>query len=149
MAQYWYKVTKNQWKMAHCKWNMANAYSSTKSMKNGTLIIIDQKKFIGILHLHKKVNEKWQPWKRRSPQWSTQKQSFMIVPSVVVITFSHHMTAPTEGRGGRGGVLHYIFQERGVPKTKPPFQFPKFEVMTHTGCSFNWCPPKSSKCQIT
>ena len=30
----------------------------------------------------------------------------------------------------RGGVtLH--FQERGVPKTKPPFQFPKFEVMTH------------------
>ena len=32
----------------------------------------------------------------------------------------------------RGGWwLHYIFQERGVPKTKPPFQFPKFEVMTH------------------
>ena len=31
---------------------------------------------------------------------------------------------------GEGGGLHYIFQERGVPKTKPPFPFPKFEVMT-------------------
>ena len=40
--------------MAHFKWNMANAYFSTKSMKNGTLIIIDQKNFIGILRLHKK-----------------------------------------------------------------------------------------------
>ena len=34
---------------------------------------------------------------------------------------------PCRGEGG----LHYIFQERGVPKTKPPFPFPKFEVMTH------------------
>ena len=34
-------------------------------MKNGTLIIIDQKNFIGILHLHKKVNEKWQPQKKK------------------------------------------------------------------------------------
>ena len=124
-------MTKNQWKMAHFKWNMANAYFSTKSMKNGTLIIIGQKNFIVILHLHKNVNEKWQPWKRRSPQWSTQKQSFMIVPSVVVITFFRHMIALLYCRGEGGEGLHYIFQERGVPKTKPPFPFPKFEVMTH------------------
>jgi len=44
---------------------MANAYFGLKSMKNDILILIDQKKFIGILHKCQKINERWQALKDR------------------------------------------------------------------------------------
>ena len=42
---------------------MANAYFGPKSMKNGILILIDQKNLIGILHKCQKINERWQALK--------------------------------------------------------------------------------------
>ena len=60
---------------------MANAYFGPKSMKNGILILIDQKNFIGLLHKCQKINERWQALKDRA-LGSTENcsQMFLSLP---------------------------------------------------------------------
>ena len=90
---------------------MANAYFGTKSMKNGILILIDEKNFIGILHEHQKVNEKWQSQKRRSPLMIHAKTKFPDrALSCGNHTFLSYDCPAILQRGGEGS---------------------KFEVMTH------------------
>ena len=75
-------------------------------MKNGILILIDEKNFIGILHEHQKVNEKWQSQKRRSPLMIHAKTKF---PDRALSCGNHifcHMIALLYCRGeGRGQSL--------------------------------------------
>ena len=104
-------MTKNQWKMAHFNWNTANAYFGTKSMKNGILILIDEKISLAYSINIKKSMKNGNHKKRRSPLMIHAKTKFPDrALSCGNHTFLSYDCPAILQRGGEGS---------------------KFEVMTH------------------